>query len=385
MSRDQGIVEEVASPFIRPFRCAIPEAHIDDLRGRLSRTRWPEHETVDDWSQGAPLEYVREICRYWAASQLNSYQQGVTTIDGLDIHFLHAPSPTPGAQPLIIVHGWPGSVFEHLDIIEPLRNPEAYGGQPEDAYHVVVPSLPGFGFSQKPSQRGWTVERTGAALSELMQRLGYPRFFVQGGDWGSIVAASMGTRQLDSVRGIHFNMAICDPAELLKLGDPTPEESRQLDKLQYYNDWEGGYSQQQSTRPQTTGYGLVDSPAGQCAWILEKFAAWTDCDGHPENVLTRDKMLGGISLYWLTATAASSARLYWESFKPVLSSFEPVPAPAAYSCFPGDVFTMSERWARTRYPDLRYYSQPARGGHFPSMEQPAVFVNEVRAGLRALN
>lgn len=209
MSRDQG---EVASPFIRPFRSAIPEADIDDLRGRLSRTRWPERETVDDWSQGAPLEYVREVCRYWATdydwrrveSQLNSYQQGVTTIDGLDIHFLHAPSPTPGAQPLMIVHGWPGSVFEHLDIIEPLRNPEVYGGQSEDAYHVVVPSLPGFGFSQKPSQRGWTVERTGAALAELMQRLGYPRFFVQGGDWGSIVAASMGTRQLDSVRGIHF-------------------------------------------------------------------------------------------------------------------------------------------------------------------------------------
>ncbi|ODR26184.1 epoxide hydrolase family protein [Mycolicibacterium porcinum] len=377
---------------IRPFRCAIPEADIDDLRERLSRTRWPERETVEDWSQGAPLEYVREICRYWATdydwrrveSQLNSYQQGMATIDGLDIHFVHAPSPIPGAQPLIIVHGWPGSVFEHLDIIEPLRNPTAYGGQPEDAYHVVVPSLPGFGFSQKPWQRGWTVERTGAALSELMQRLGYPRFFVQGGDWGSIVAASMGTRQLDSVRGIHFNLAICDPAELLKLGDPTPVESRQLDKLQYYNDWEGGYSLQQSTRPQTTGYGLVDSPAGQCAWVLEKFAAWTDCDGHPENVLTRDKMLDGISLYWFTATAASSARLYWESFKPVLSSFEPVPAPAAYSCFPRDVFTMSERWARTRYPDLRYYSQPARGGHFPSMEQPAVFVNEVRAGLRAL-
>lgn len=381
------------SSSIRPFRCAIAEAEIVDLRDRLSRTRWPERETVDDWSQGAPLEYVRDICQYWAneydwrrvESQLNSHQQGLTTIDGLDIHFLHAESPELGARPLMILHGWPGSVIEHLDIIEQLRNPTSHGGRAEDAYHVVVPSLPGFGFSQKPSEPGWTVEHTGAALAELMNRLGYSRFFVQGGDWGSIVAASMGVRQLDSVEGIHFNLAICDPAELLKLGEPTPEETRQLEKLQYYTDWEGGYSLQQSTRPQTTGYGLVDSPAGQCAWILEKFKAWTDCDGHPENVLSRDKMLDDISLYWFTATAASSARLYWESFKSALTSFEPVMAPAAYSCFPQDIFTMSERWARTRYTDLRYYSQPARGGHFPSMEQPSAFVDEVRAGLRALS
>lgn len=381
------------SSSIRPFRCAIAEAEIVDLRDRLSRTRWPERETVDDWSQGAPLEYVRDICQYWAneydwrrvESQLNSHQQGLTTIDGLDIHFLHAESPELGARPLMILHGWPGSVIEHLDIIEQLRNPTSHGGRAEDAYHVVVPSLPGFGFSQKPSESGWTVEHTGAALAELMNRLGYSRFFVQGGDWGSIVAASMGVRQLDSVEGIHFNLAICDPAELLKLGEPTPEETRQLEKLQYYTDWEGGYSLQQSTRPQTTGYGLVDSPAGQCAWILEKFKAWTDCDGHPENVLSRDKMLDDISLYWFTATAASSARLYWESFKSALTSFEPVMAPAAYSCFPQDIFTMSERWARTRYTDLRYYSQPARGGHFPSMEQPSAFVDEVRAGLRALS
>lgn len=378
---------------VHVFHCDIPEADIVDLQQRLSRTRWPEPETVNDWSQGVPLDYAREICRYWATdynwrrveSQLNSYPQGVTTIDDLELHFVHATSPEPTARALLIVHGWPGSVVEHLDIIEPLRNPVAYGGQPQDAYHVVVPSLPGFGFSQKPATAGWSVERTGAALAELMKRLGYPKFFVQGGDWGSIIAASMGIHQVDSVKGIHFNLAICDPAELLALGEPTQEETRQLEKLSYYTEWEGGYSLQQSTRPQTTGYGLVDSPAGQCAWILEKFKAWTDCDGHPENVLSRDKMLDGISLYWFTASAASSARLYWESFKSVLSKFDPVTAPAAYSCFPHDVFTMSKRWARTRYTDLRYYSQPARGGHFPSMEQPAVFVDEVRAGLRALS
>lgn len=376
-----------------PFTANVPEADIADLRERLSRTRWPEAETVDDWSQGIPLDYLKEVCDYWAAdydwrrfeAKINSFEQGLATIDGLDIHYVHAPSPEPNAKPLIIIHGWPGSVVEHLDIIEPLRDPAAHGGNAGDAYHVVVPSLPGYGFSGKPAEHGWSVARIGAAWVELMKRLGYPRFYVQGGDWGALIAANMGYAQTEAVAGLHVNLALCSPEELMKLGEPTAEEMGQLGKFQHYLDWESGYSQQQSTRPQTLGYGLTDSPAGQCAWILEKFKAWTDCDGHPENVISRDTMLDNISLYWFTATAASSARLYWESFKELLADFTPVTVPAAYSCFPADLFTMTERWAATRFTDLRYYSQPERGGHFPSLEQPDRFVAEVRQGLRAVH
>lgn len=377
---------------LTPFTANVPEAALDDLRERLGRTRWPEAQTVDDWSQGIPLNYVQDVCSYWAdgydwrrlEAKLNAFGQGMTTIDGLDIHYVHAPSPEPNAKPLIIIHGWPGSIVEHLDIIEPLRNPVAHGGSAEDAYHIVVPSLPGYGFSGKPTSTGWSVERIGAAWVELMTRLGYQRFYAQGGDWGAGIAATMGYQQTEAVEGVHVNLALCSPEELLKLGEPTPEEMAQLGKFQNYLDWESGYSQQQSTRPQTLGYGLTDSPAGQCAWILEKFKAWTDCDGHPENVISRDTMLDNISLYWFTATATSSARLYWESFKGLLADFTPVTVPAAYSCFPEDLFTMTERWARTRFVDLRYYSQPARGGHFPSLEQPQSFVTEVRNGLRSL-
>lgn len=375
-----------------PFTAHIPDAAIADLRERLSRTRWPEAQTVDDWSQGIPLNYVKEVCAYWAAdydwrrfeAKINGFEQGITTIDGVDIHYVHAPSPEPRAKPLILIHGWPGSVVEHLDNIEALRNPAAHGGETEDAYHVVIPSLPGYGFSGKPTSPGWSVQMMGDTWVELMGRLGYKRFFVQGGDWGAGIAAYMGHAHNDTVAGLHVNLALCNPEELFKLGEPTPEEMIQLGKFQNYLDWESGYSQQQSTRPQTLGYALTDSPAGQCAWILEKFKAWTDCDGHPENVISRDTMLDNISLYWFTATAASSARLYWESFKALLLDFTPVTVPAAYSCFPEDLFTMTERWARTRFTDLRYYSQPDRGGHFPSLEQPERFVTEVRNGLRAL-
>ncbi|HEX4107494.1 MAG TPA: epoxide hydrolase [Solirubrobacteraceae bacterium] len=377
---------------ITPFRVAVPDADLQDLRERLARTRWPERETVTDWSQGIPLDYVREVCDYWAReydwrrfeAQLNGYEQGLTNIDGVDIHFLHAPSAEPDARPLIITHGWPGSVAEYIDAIEPLRDPPAHGGERSDAYHVVVPSLPGYGFSGKPAEPGWGIPRIAAAWTELMRRLGYERFLAQGGDWGSLVTTHMGHSQTHAVEGIHINMAICSPQALLALGEPTERETRQLGNFTTYLEWENGYSQEQSTRPQTLGYGLTDSPAGQCAWILEKFKAWTDCDGHPENVIGRDKLLDNITLYWLTATAASSARLYWESYKAVLGDFTEVTAPAAYACFPHDLFTFTERWARTRYTDLRYYSEPERGGHFAALEQPERFVAEVRAGLRAV-
>lgn len=370
----------------------VTDSAIHDLRDRLARTRWPEAATVDDWSQGIPLFYLQDICTDWAhtydwrrfEAKINRFEQVLTAIDGLGLHVLHAPSPEPTARPLIILHGWPGSVVEHLDIIDALRDPAAYGASADDAYHVVVPSLPGFGFSDKPASRGWTVDRMGAAWVELMRRLGYQRFYVQGGDWGAIIAANMGFSQADAVAGVHVNMALCDPTELYKLGEPTAEEVAQLQKLQYYQEWDSGYSHQQSTRPQAVGYGLTDSPVGQCAWILDKFAAWTDCEGPPDDVISRDTLLDNVSLYWFTATAASSARIYWESYKHALADFTKVVVPAAYSCFPGDIFTMSERWARTRFADLRYYSQPESGGHFPSLERPEAFIAEVRGGLRAL-
>ena len=309
------------SDAIRPFRIDIPEEALDDLRLRLQRTRWPEAETVDDWSQGIPLEYTRALCAYWADSydwrateaRLNTFPQFITQIDGLDIHFLHVRSPHPGALPLVITHGWPGSIAEFQKVIGPLTDPVAYGGSADDAFDVVCPSLPGFGFSAKPTAVGWGVERTAAAWAELMARLGYDRYGAQGGDWGSAVTARLAQHDPSHLAGIHMNMPVVPPSSL-SYEDMTETEHTALASMGYYLQWESGYSKQQSTRPQTLGYGLADSPVGQLAWIVEKFWAWTDCDGHPENALTRDEMLDDVMLYWLTNSGASSARLYWESF-----------------------------------------------------------------------
>jgi pimeloyl-ACP methyl ester carboxylesterase len=381
----------MTSDALRPFTVSIPEGDLTDLRERLARTRWPDAETVDDWSQGTPLSYLQDVCETWAGTYdwrrleatLNAFDQYLTEIDGVDVHLLHARSPEPGARPLVMTHGWPGSVVEYVEVIEALRDPVAHGGDAADAFHVVVPSLPGFGFSGKPTSTGWDVAKVGEAWVELMRRLGYDRFLAQGGDWGAIVTTHMGHSQTQAVEGIHVNLAICSPDALFALGEPTEEEMVQLGKLGAYDD-ESGYSKIQSTRPQSLGYGLTDSPAGLAAWILEKFRAWTDCDGDLESVVSRDALLDNISVYWLTATATSSARMYWESMAAVFADFTPATVPTAYSCFPRDLFTFSERWARTRYPDLRYFSVPARGGHFAAMEQPELFVQEVRAGLRAL-
>jgi len=376
---------------LRPFQVHVPDEAIADLRERLTRTRWPERETVEDSSQGARLADVQDLCQTWGSTydwrrfeaEINAFDQGLTEIDGVDVHYLHARSPEPGARPLVVTHGWPGSVVEYLDVIEMLRDPVAHGGDAEDAFHVVVPSLPGFGWSGKPTGTGWDVPQVGRAWVELMRRLGYDRFLAQGGDWGAIVTTHMGHSQADAVEGIHVNLAICSPDELFALGEPTEDEMAQLGKLGAY-DGESGYSKIQSTKPQSLGYGLTDSPAGQAAWILEKMQTWTDNRGDLDSVVRRDRVLDNISTYWFTATAASSARLYWESMAAVFTDFTPVTVPAAYSCFPHDLFTFSERWARTRYPDLRYYSVPERGGHFAAMEQPEAFVREVRAGMRAL-
>ena len=375
---------------IIPFQIDIPETNLDDLRRRLRQTRWPEAETVDDWSQGVPLAYLRDLCDYWqenynwraCEASLNRFPQFRTQIDGVDIHFLHVPSPQPGALPLVMTHGWPGSVVEFRKVIGPLTDPVAYGGDAADAFHLVCPSLPGYGFSGKPAAPGWGVARIADAWDELMTRLGYVRYGAQGGDWGSGVTAALGLRHAEHVTGIHLNMVTVRP-DPDTMDDLTDREKAALAAFQHYWDVDSGYSKEQSTRPQTVGYGLVDSPAGLCAWILEKFWSWTDCDGDPANVLTRDEMLDNIMLYWLPGTGASSARLYWESFGKGLAGTGTIGVPVGCSVFPKEIFRASRRWAEKGYPDLRYWGEPPRGGHFAAFEQPDLFVQEVRAAFRA--
>jgi pimeloyl-ACP methyl ester carboxylesterase len=367
-----------------PYRIEISDAALADLRDRLQRTRWPEPETVDDWSQGVPLSYVQEVCQYWAdkydwraaEARLNGFPQYRTDIDGLGVHFIHVRSPHEDALPIVITHGWPGSIVEFHKVIGPLTDPIAHGGDAQDAFHVVCPSLPGYGFSDKPSASGWSVERIARAWTELMPRLGYEHYGAQGGDWGSAVTTSIGQQDPDHVVGIHVNMPIATPT----FEDLSEKENEALASLANYQNVESGYSKQQSTRPQTLGYGLVDSPAGQCAWILEKFWAWTACDGHPENALTRDELLDNVMLYWLPATGASSARLYWESFN--RNRQDEVSAPTGCSIFPKEIIRISRRWAETRFTDIRYWNELDKGGHFAAFEQPELFVNEIRSFFR---
>jgi pimeloyl-ACP methyl ester carboxylesterase len=372
---------------ITPFKIDVAEDDLRDLRDRLQKTRWPDRETVDDWSQGVPLGFVQDLCRYWAdgydwrksEARLNDFPQFRTEIDGLGIHFMHVRSPHDDALPVVITHGWPGSVVEFHKVIGPLTDPTAHGGKAEDAFHVVCPSLPGYGFSDKPSATGWGVERIADAWAALMARLGYDRYGAQGGDWGSMVTTQIGLRDVEHLAGIHVNMPIVIPASA---DAPTETEKAALAALQEYQDVDSGYSKEQSTRPQTVGYGLVDSPAGQCAWILEKFWKWTDCDGDPLNVLTRDELLDNVMLYWVPGTGASSARLYWESFNTL--NFDPITVPAGVSIFPKEIIRASKRWCEQRFQDLRWFNELDKGGHFAAFEQPASYVDEVRSFFRTV-
>jgi pimeloyl-ACP methyl ester carboxylesterase len=375
---------------IEPFTLAIPQAELDDLKDRLARTRWPEQETVDDWSQGAPLAKVKALCDYWRDSYdwrrcetvLNGLGQYKTEIDGLGIHFLHIRSPEPNALPMIMTHGWPGSVIEFMKVIGPLTDPVAHGGKAEDAFHLVIPSLPGYGFSDKPSSTGWKIERIAAAWVTLMQRLGYDRFVAQGGDWGSVTTAAMARLNPPQCIAIHLNMiAILITPE--DAANPTPTEQAVLDRLVYYEQQDAGYAAQQGTRPQTLGYGLTDSPAAQAAWIYEKFHAWTDNPGNPEDVLSMDDMLDNIMLYWLSGTAASSGRLYWESMRTGYTR-EPSSMPTGISIFPNDIFRASRRWAERYYTNIIHWNELDRGGHFAAFEQPGLFVEELRQSFRTI-
>jgi pimeloyl-ACP methyl ester carboxylesterase len=374
---------------ITPFEVRISDHEANDLRERLARTRWPDAETVDDWTQGVPLAYVRELCDYWgegydleaAQARFNAFTQYRTAIDGLDIHFLHVRSPHPDALALVITHGWPGSVAEFHEVIGPLTDPVAHGGDANDAFHVVCPSLPGYGWSGKPARQGWGIERIAAAWAELMARLGYTEYGAQGGDWGAGVTVALGMLDRERVVGIHLNMVIALP-DPETMDDLTDQERDALDALDFYQKWDSGYSKEQSTRPQTLGYGLVDSPAGQCAWIVEKLYAWSDCDGHPENVFGRDRMLDNVMAYWLPGTGASSARLYWESFNRM--RIDKVDIPVGCTRFPKEIFRPSRRWADKQFSDIRYWNEPDQGGHFAAFERPAIYVDEVRAAFRAM-
>jgi epoxide hydrolase len=376
------------------FRIDVPEAQLEDLRARLRGARWPERETVDDWSQGVPLAYLSELCAYWAdeydwratEARLNALPQFRTRIDGLGIHYLHVRSPHPGALPLVITHGWPGSIVEFLAVIEPLTDPPAHGADAADAFHVVCPSLPGYGFSDKPARPGWGIERIAGAWAALMAELGYQRYGAQGSDWGTSISATIAKQDAAHVAGIHLTPPLAPP-DPATLNDLTERERAALASTEHSAEWDSGYSREHATRPQTIGYALVDSPTALCAWIVEKFWAWTDCDGHPENVLTRDQLLDNLMLYWLPRAGASSARLYWESMRQVNewisgTANDTIAVPTGCSIFPKELQRPSRRWAERRFLDIRYWNEPERGGHFPAFEQPELFVDEVRAFFR---
>ncbi len=371
---------------VRPFRISVSDQVLEDLHLRLAQTRWPDKEVVEDWSQGAPLSWIQDMCLYWHSdydwraqeTQLNRFDQAITEIDGVDIHFVHQRSPHPEARPLVMTHGWPGSIVEFHKVIEPLTNPTDHGGDAFDAFHVICPTLPGFGFSGKPETTGWGVERIADAWAVLMARLGYDQYFAQGGDWGSAVTRSLGAQDADHCAAIHITLAMGTRPRAE--GDPTPEEQRALKGAEYYQTWDSGYSKQQATRPQTIGYGLADSPSGQAAWILEKFWAWTDCDGHPENVLTRDEMLDNVMLYWATNSATSSARIYWESFGKARAVNLSVPVGVAV--YPKEIVPPVRSWMAADYPNIVHWSEQPKGGHFAAFEQPELFVADVRTCFR---
>ncbi|MCY4014683.1 MAG: epoxide hydrolase [Gammaproteobacteria bacterium] len=383
---------------MRDFRIDVGDDELADLHTRLADTRWPDAETPDDWSQGLPLAYARELRDYWLndydwrerEAHFNSFPQYTTTIDGLDVHFIHRKSDNPDSVPLLITHGWPGSVVEFHKTIEPLANPTAYGGDAADSFDVICPSLPGYGFSGKPEATGWGVGKIAEVWDTLMQRIGYDRYFAQGGDWGAAVTTAIAMQDKGSCAGIHVNMPSAGPTQEAR-DNPTERDKQAFEGGRYYNAWGSGYSKQQSTRPQTLGYGLVDSPMGQATWIIEKFLEWTDCedaDGnkHPENVLSRDELLDNVMFYWLTAAGASSARLYWESFNRTFGggNQDKITLPTGCSIFPKEIVPTPRSWAEQRYGNIVYWNELDRGGHFAAFEQPELFVNELRECFRLM-
>ena len=388
---------------IRPFRVAVPEADIAELRRRLAATRWPDPETVADQSQGVQITKLVPLVRHWATeydwrraeATLNALPQFITAIDGLDIQFAHVRSPHPNALPLIMTHGWPGSIFELLKTVGPLTNPTAHGGRAEDAFHLVLPTYPGYGFSAKPTNGDWAPPHVARAWHALMQRLGYPRYVAQGGDWGAIVSEVMAQQAPEGLLAIHTNMPGTVPPEVVQLvrtRQPVPsgfsaEEKAAYASLDVFYNHGFGYAEMMNTRPQTLGYALADSPVGMAAFFYEKFATWTHSGGEPERVLTPDEMLDDISLYWLTNTGTSSSRSYWDAAQLGGGPFtarEIRKVPVAVTVFPGEIYQAPRSWTRRTYHNLAYFNVAENGGHFAAWEQPELFAAELRAAFRAV-
>ncbi len=388
---------------IRPFHVEVPQEEIDELRRRLRATRWPDRETVSDRSQGVQLAKLRPLIEYWrdgydwrkVEATLNALPQFITEIDGLDIQFAHVRSPHDGALPLLMTHGWPGSIIELLKVIDPLTNPTAHGGGAEDAFHLVLPTMPGYGFSAKPTSIGWNPARTANAFDELMRRLGYERYVSQGGDWGAIISQLLAVRAPDGLAGIHVNMPGTVPPGILRHlrnVDPAPVELSHREKVAYdrllhfYRDG-FGYAAMMNQSPQTIGYALADSPVGMAAYYYDKFAEWTDSGGDPERVLTRDEMLDAISLYWLTNTGASSSRSYWEGAQAgggPFDAFDIPTVPVAVTVFPAEIYRAPRSWGERAFRNLVYWNEVDEGGHFAAWEQPELFSEEIRAAFASL-
>jgi pimeloyl-ACP methyl ester carboxylesterase len=387
---------------IRPFHFEIPEGKIDDLRRRIAATRWPTKELVEDRSQGVQLATLKELARYWAEdydfgkleARLNEFPQFTTEIDGVEIHFIHVKSDHEDALPLIMTHGWPGSVIELLDTVGPLTDPTAHGGRAEDAFHLVLPSLPGYGFSDEPTEAGWDFGQVARAWAELMHRLGYTRYVAQGGDLGAIVTDVMGRQAPEGLLGIHMTLLVTT------LGAPTPppgeseEERAALDAINTLTTSGFGYFLEQSTRPQTIGYALLDSPVALAAWLLDHDTdsyykiSHAFLDGEPAGHLTRDTIVDNITLYWLTGTGASAARAYWElgQAQALAAGQAPpeVSLPVGFTTFPGEVFQAPRSWVEQSYPNLTYFNKVDKGGHFAAWEEPELFCEEVRAAFSSL-
>ena len=396
--------QDTAADTIRPFHVEVPQADLDDLRQRLAATRLPSKELVADRSQGVQLATMQELTRYWATdydwrkaeAKLNALPQFTTEIDGVNIHFIHVKSPHENALPLIMTHGWPGSVIELLETVGPLTDPTAYGGTPEDAFDLVLPSLPGYGFSSEPAELGWDAGRTARAWAELMRRLGYTRYVAQGGDVGALVTDLMGRQAVEGLVGYHLNLLTA----VLAIGDHLPRESEQeraaAQALATFKADGFGYFLEMATRPQTIGYALLDSPVALAAWLLDHDTdsyykiSRAFVDGEPVGGLTRESIVDNITLYWLTGTAASAARSYWEDGRALaaaLASGQAPPAvtvPVGFTTFPGEIWASPRSWVEAVYPDLAYFNQVERGGHFAAWEEPQLFSQEVRAAFRSL-
>jgi pimeloyl-ACP methyl ester carboxylesterase len=385
---------------IRPFHIHVPESALVDLRQRLAATRLPERETVGDQSQGVQLGTIKKLLRYWqndydwrrTEAKLNALPQFVTTIDGVDIHFIHVRSRHKNAIPLIMTHGWPGSIFELLDVIDPLTNPTAHGGRMEDAFDIVIPSMPGYGFSGKPTTTGWNPVRIARAWDTLMKRLGYTRYVAQGGDWGAKVSEALARQAPEGLLGIHINLLLNIPPEIARsiaAGDPAPAGLSEKETVAY-NQRKAlalAYLIEQSTRPQTIGYSLGDSPVGLAAWMLDHDPHSYEqlahaFEGHPEGGLTRNAILDDITLYWVTNTGASAARLYWENTR--VAYMGDIAVPAAFTVFPGELWRAPRTWVEKTYKNLIYFNEVDKGGHFAAWEQPELFATEVRAAFRSL-